>query len=70
MSCRTVKLAKPELVSHGGLTTITNYRMVAKQEDIVSSQFMHEKFNTSSGGTSMVVVTKSRLFSTIDDVSA
>ena len=72
--CRTVKLATPEMVSYGGLTTITNYHLIPKQEDVVESQFMHDKFSSPTGvptggsySSPMVVATKRRVFSLADD---
>lgn len=35
--CRTVKMAKPDVVSHGGLTTISNYHLIPKSESVVDS---------------------------------
>ena len=34
---RSVKIAEPEVVSYGGLTTVTKYHMVRKDEHVVDS---------------------------------
>ena len=61
------------MVSYGGLTTITNYHLIPKQEDVVESQFMHDKFSSPTGvsggsySSPMVVATKRRVFSLADE---
>lgn len=62
------------MVSYGGLTTITNYHLIPKQEDVVESMFMHDKFSSPTGvptggsyNSPMVVATKRRVFSLADE---
>ncbi|PRW60455.1 CYPRO4-like [Chlorella sorokiniana] len=69
---RSVKIAEPEVVSYGGLTTVTKYHMVRKDEHVVDSVFMHDKFNRATqraDETSMVVVTKTHVYAVGDDDS-
>ena len=71
--CRQVKLATPNVVSYGGLTTCTSYHLIPKQESVVDSVFMADKFTASPGTrpgqdeSSMVIVTKNNVFSLADD---
>ena len=66
---RQVKLAKPDVVSYGGLTTVTNYHLIPKNENVVDSVFMHDKFANSPGRdeSAMVVVTDDQLYSLAQD---
>lgn len=66
---RSVKVARPEVVSYGGLTTVTAYHLIPKSEHVVDSVFMHDRFNrTPTGGeeNSMVVVTNHRVYTLAD----
>lgn len=71
--CRQVKLASADVVSYGGLTTCTSYHLIPKQEDVVDSVFMADKFVVSPGArpgqdeSSMVIVTKNNVFSLADE---
>ncbi len=71
-------MATPDVVSHGGLTTISNYHLIPKSESVVDSVFMHEKYSSptrtpGAAGTSdgndaaMVILTKHKVFSLADD---
>jgi len=64
-----VKLAKPDVVSYGGLTTVTNYHLIPKNENVVDSVFMHDNFANSPGRdeSAMVVVTDDQLYSLAHD---
>ena len=68
-----MKTAKPEMVAFGGLTTVANYHLIPKQESVIESQFMHDKYQSASGRgrgaycSPMVVATKSRIFSLADE---
>jgi len=66
---RQVKLAKPDVVSYGGLTTVTNYHLIPKNENVVDSVFMHDNFANSPGRdeSAMVVVTDDQLYSLAHD---
>ncbi len=71
--CRQVKLATNDVVSYGGLTTCTSYHLIPKQESVVDSVFMADKFTTSPSAkpgqdeTSMVIVTSNNVFSLAED---
>ena len=69
-----MKIATPDNVSYGGLTTVTNYHLIPRTEDVVESQFMHDTFSSPTGvppgqsySSPMVVATKKRVFSLADD---
>eukprot|EP00887_Chlorella_sp_A99_P003933 scaffold11.g3933.t1 len=66
---RAVKLAEPDTVSFGGLTTVTSYHLVPKTEHVVDSVFMHDNYARGHGGgdASMVVVTKNRVYTATGD---
>ncbi|KAK9818259.1 hypothetical protein WJX72_009697 [[Myrmecia] bisecta] len=66
---RQVKLANPDVVSYGGLTTVTNYHLIPKSESVVDSVFMHDNYaaSPSANDSSMVVVTKHAIWSLGDD---
>ncbi|PSC67936.1 vacuolar import Vid27-related [Micractinium conductrix] len=67
---RSVKVADPEVVSYGGLTTVTNYHLVKKDEHVVDSVFMHDNFRRAAGGADdMVVVTKTHVYAVGDEDS-
>jgi len=62
---RAVKVAEPEVVSLGGLTTVTTYHLIPKTEHVVDSVFMHDRFaRTPQGGAdgAMVVVTDKKVY--------
>jgi hypothetical protein len=42
--CRQVKLAESAVQSYGGLTTVTEYHLIPRQEDVVDSTFMHDNY--------------------------
>lgn len=42
--CRQVKLAESAVQSYGGLTTVTDYHLIPRQEDVVDSTFMHDNY--------------------------
>lgn len=67
--CRQVKLANPDVVSYGGLTTVTNYHLIPKNESVVDSVFMHDNFASSPNRdeSAMVVVTNDHVYSLADD---
>ena len=60
-------------MSYGGLTTCTSYHLIPKQESVVDSVFMADKFAASPSArpgqdeSSMVIVTKNNVFSLADD---
>ena len=69
-----MKIATPDNVSYGGLTTVTSYHLIPRTEDVVESQFMHDTFSSPTGvhsgqsyASPMVVATKKRVFSLADD---
>jgi hypothetical protein len=65
---RSVKLANPDIVSYGGLTTVTNYHLIPKNESVVDSVFMHDNFAASPtrDESAMVVVTNDHVYSLAD----
>lgn len=65
---RSVKIAEPEVVSYGGLTTVTKYHLVRKDEHVVDSVFMHDNFRRGVGDD-MVVVTKQHVYTVEGDDS-
>ena len=69
---RSVKLAEPEVVSLGGLTTVTSYHMIPKTEHVVDSVFMHDRFARTAAGageSAMVIVTDKRVYTAAEDGS-
>ena len=56
--CRQVKLADSSVQSYGGLTTCTDYHLIKKDESIVDSVFMHDKYASpgAAGDESAMVV--------------
>ena len=48
---RQVRLAEPDTVSYGGLTTCTAYHLIPKGESVVDSLFVHDRFAPGGGGT-------------------
>lgn len=46
---RSVKIANAQTVSAGGLTTVSLYQLIPKQEHVVDSTFMHENFARGRG---------------------
>ena len=54
------------MVSFGGLTTVTSYHMVPKQESVVDSVFMHERYAPRGGNEAMVVATRTNLYTVAD----
>ena len=68
-ACRAVKLATPDVVSYGGLTTVTDYHLIPKKESVVDSVFMHDNFapSPSRDESAMVVVTNEHVYSLADD---
>ncbi|EFN59732.1 hypothetical protein CHLNCDRAFT_133326 [Chlorella variabilis] len=69
---RSVKVAEPEVVSYGGLTTVTKYHLVRKNEHVVDSVFMHDNFARGAGSadeSAMVVVTKTHVYAVEGDES-
>ncbi len=74
MPHRQVKLAESAVQSYGGLTTVTEYHLISRQEDVVDSTFMHDKYaSPGSGGSgaedAMVVFTKHSVWSLADEDS-
>jgi len=57
-SCRQVKLADSSVQSYGGLTTCTDYHLIRKDESVVDSVFMHDKYASpgAAGDESAMVV--------------
>ena len=66
---RSVKVAQPEVVSLGGLTTVTNYHLIPKAEHVVDSVFMHDKYTRAAAGeeAAMIVVTDRKVYTAADD---
>lgn len=57
--CRVIKQAKATTTSCGGVITCTQYQKYTKQESVVDSAFMGEKWSSASG--TVVVATKHQL---------
>jgi len=53
-----VKLADSSIQSYGGLTTCTDYHLIRKDESVVDSVFMHDKYASpgAAGDESAMVV--------------
>lgn len=68
---RQVKLTQPDIVSYGGLTTCTNYHLIAKNEHVVDSVFMHDNYAPTplAGESAMVVVTDNCVYTAAGDDS-
>lgn len=75
---RVVKMAAADVVSHGGLTTVSNYHLIPKSESVVDSTFMHDNYSSptktpaktpGSGNddSALVIATQHKLFSLADD---
>jgi hypothetical protein len=59
-----VKTAVGESMSFGGLPTNMQYMITDKDEEVVDSSFMHDRFASHQGaGTPLVVATQHKLFS-------
>ena len=57
-------------MSAGGLTTVTSYHLIPKQESVVDSVFMADRFQAASPArdeSAMVIVTQRHVFSAADD---
>lgn len=39
-----MKLAQGALQSYGGITTVQDYHLIPRQEDVVDSTFMHDNY--------------------------
>lgn len=62
---RRVKSAVSSSTSFGGLPTVMDYVLNAKDEDVVDSNFMHDRYAPISGGTrgdALVVATPHKVF--------
>lgn len=69
---RRVKLAQGAHQSYGGITTVQDYHLIPRQEDVVDSTFMHDNYSSPAsgsgdGGDAMVVFTKHRVWSMADE---
>ena len=66
---RQVKLTKAVIRSYGGLTTCTQYNLIAKSEHVVDSVFMHDNYAASpaAGESAMVVVTDNNVWTVAGD---
>lgn len=67
---RSVKVSEQGLVSYGGLTTITGYNLIPKEEAVVDSVFLSDRHMAASARgarDAMVVVTKKQVFNIQDD---
>ena len=64
-----MKLANLDVISYGGLTTVTNYHLIPKNESVVDSVFMHDNFAASPlrEESAMVVVTNDHVYSLAED---
>jgi hypothetical protein len=70
---RSVKVAEPEVISVGGLTTVTSYHLIPKSEHVVDSVFMHDKFSRTAAGageSAMVIVTDRKVYTAADGGSS
>ena len=45
---RQVKLARGATQSYGGITTVHDYHLIPRQEDVVDSTFMHDNYASPS----------------------
>lgn len=62
---RRVKGAVSSSTSYGGLPTVMDYVLSAKDEDVVDSNFMHDRYAPTSGGArgdALVVATPHKVF--------
>jgi hypothetical protein len=70
---RSVKIAQPNVTSMGGLTTVTDYHLIPKQQHVVDSVFMHDKYGGTSTGfgdqSAMLVVTDTAVYTAAADSS-
>lgn len=62
-----VKLSDGNVKSHGGLTTVVDYQMIEKSENVVDSLFMHDKYVSRNDGDALVVATDYHVYSTMDE---
>ena len=68
--CCRVKSAVGGSTSFGGLPTVMDYTMSAKDEDVVDSNFMHDRYAPVSGGhrgDALVVATPHKVFTLAGD---
>ena len=64
-SC-SVKMSTSSSTSFGGLPTVMEYHMNRKEEDVVDSNFVHERYTPAHGGRhkdALVVATPHQVFS-------
>jgi hypothetical protein len=67
---RRVKSAVGSSTSFGGLPTIMDYTMSGKDEDVVDSNFMHDRYAPQAGGhkgDALVVATPHKVFTLAGD---
>lgn len=67
---RRVKSAVGGSTSFGGLPTVMDYTMSAKDEDVVDSNFMHDRYAPMTGGhrgDALVVATPHKVFTLAGD---
>lgn len=67
---RKVKGAVSSSTSFGGLPTVMDYTMSAKDEDVVDSNFMHDRYAPTSGGhrgDALVIATPHKVFTLAGD---
>jgi hypothetical protein len=65
LSC-SVKMSTSSSTSFGGLPTVMDYHMNRKEEDVVDSNFVHERYTPAHGGRhkdALVVATPHQVFS-------
>jgi hypothetical protein len=65
-----VKGAVSSSVAFGGLPTVMDYTMSAKDEEVVDSNFMHDRYAPVSGGhkgDALVVATPHKVFTLAGD---
>eukprot|EP00884_Botryococcus_braunii_P014703 jgi/Botrbrau1/23233/Bobra.0041s0071.2 len=65
---RQVKLAQPDTVSYGGLTTCTSYHLIPKDESVVDSVFVADKYASPGGNdAAMVIATRHQIHTVAED---
>jgi hypothetical protein len=63
-----VKLAQPDTISYGGLTTCTSYHLIPKDESVVDSVFVADKYASPGGNdAAMVIATRHQIHTVAED---
>jgi hypothetical protein len=61
-------MAQADTISYGGLTTCTSYHLIPKDENVVDSVFVADKYSSPGGNdAAMVIATKHHIHTVAED---